>query len=331
MRNKAVNIPHRSMWFSIVILLFFSITEANEEWLDDEYGRNLFVVPSGYYPEDIFFEDMPSQDFESCDEDDNTNIHLKKLSKGTQKAESRDSYKEKIKPYLIPKNHPAKEALDFIFTRSRPTSDLDAMVDAGFDIVSVRPYSFAVIAKHSDIPGYIEKVYLDSEKRKKNGKEGWEWLVHRCEGAENIRKLIREKKLNFFSVPDKWIYVLPKSARQNEKMNSQPIILLATDMHLVSQEESEQAWKTIITKAHLDELYIILSHGFASSHVSWNIPYSESGKFTCIDTEHPKRKPNYAEVENYLSNEMKAYWKKLVNEGEKKATKQLPKKSRRRY
>lgn len=328
MRNKAVGITHRSIWFSIVFLLFFSTTEANEEWKDDMY---LCDVSSGYYSKDVIFEEIFCQDSGSFDEDENANIHFKKLSKSTQKAESRDSYKDKIKPYLMPSNHPAKEALDFIFTRSRPTKDLDAMIDAGFDIVSVRPYSFAVIAKHPDIPGYLEKVYLDSEKRKKNGKEGWEWLVHRCEGAENIRKLIKEKKLKYFTVPDKWIYVLPKLARHNEKATGQPIILLATDMHLVSQEESERAWKTIITKAHLDELYIILSNGFASSHVSWNIPYSKSGKFTCIDTEHPKRKPNYVEVEHYLSNEMKAYWQKLVSDGEKNETKPQPKKTRRRY
>src|SRR5205085_5796630 len=120
---------------------------------------------------------------------------------------------------------------------------------AGFNIVSLRPYSFAVIAQHPNLQGYLQKLYLDSEHRRKNGKEGWEWLVQRCQGAENIRKLIKKEKIKYFSVPDKWIYVLPHSAAKNTE---QLCILLVTDMELVPQEDSITAWKFVITKKHLD-------------------------------------------------------------------------------
>lgn len=320
MRNKMVNTSLRLVWFSFVFLSFFSIIEANyEEGEPNDSDRTL-----SFYPVEVVLEGFINSDFESQNFDD-ANINFRDFQYTPRKAQYKEkiktkiktSYAERIKPYLIPSNHPAKKTLDSIFKQFQPTKNLDALAEAGFITVSVRPYSFAVIAKHPDLPGYLQKLYVDSERRKKNGKEGWEWLVQRCEGADNIRKLIKEENIQYFSVPDKWIYPLPTS-NQTGQTTEQRCILLVTDMELVSQEESHDAWKYLITEGHLDELYIILSHGFASSHVGWNIPYSKSGTFSCIDTEYPKRKPNYAEVEDYLSDKMKAYWKKLVKNGEKR-------------
>lgn len=320
MRNKIVSTSLQLVWFSFVFLSFFSIIEAstNEKWQKNDFEKTL-----SFYPDEIVLEEFTDGEFVSQNCDD-ANIYSRKLQytarkvKSKEKSKVKTSYSEKIKPYRLPSNHPAKKTLDSIFTKFQPTKNLDALAAAGFITVSIRPFSFAVIAQHPDLPGYLQKLYVDSERRKKNGKEGWEWLVQRCEGADNIRKLIKEENIRYFSVPDKWIYDLPISSKQTGQTTEQRCILLVTDMELVSQEESHEAWRYIITEEHLDELYIILSHGFASSHVGWNIPYSKSGKFSCIDTEYPKRKPNYVEVEDYLSDEMKAYWKKLIRNGEKK-------------
>lgn len=225
--------------------------------------------------------------------------------------------RKKICPYLIPLQHPMKPALDAIFSRFRAIENEASFADAGFDVLFYQPYSFVRVARHPSLPGYLLKVYLDTEKKAKKNKPAWEWLVSRCEGAENVRNLIKKKNLRFFSVPDKWIYPLPVSPepKGDLKRNRQPIILLVTDMQLVSHEECVSAWKNKITYEHLDELYCILSHGFASSHVVWNIPYSKSGKFTCIDTEHPKRKPNFRQVKEHLSAEMGEYWNSIVKKG----------------
>lgn len=229
-----------------------------------------------------------------------------------------DKMRKQIKPYLIPLTHPAKTILDDIFSKGRVTKNEETFADAGFITVSVRPFSFIVVSKHPDLPGYLQKIYLDSEKRVKHSTPGWQWLVYRCQGAENVRNLIKSKKLQFFSVPDKWIYPLPAPDEDTKlAKNAQPIILLVTDMELASQEESEEAWKSKVTKKHIDELYIILSHGFASCHLSWNIPLTKNGKFCCIDTEHPKRKPKYHKVKPYLSKEMGEYLDKLVKNGGK--------------
>lgn len=228
-----------------------------------------------------------------------------------------NNMRKRIKPYLMPVNFIEKGLLDAMFTKSRVIETETSFLAAGFEILFRQPYSFVRVARHPAFPGYIFKVYLDSELRKKGNKAGWDWLTCRCEGAENVRNLIKQKNLIYFSVPDKWIYPLPvhPSPKDELKKSRQPIILVVTDMELVEHEESIDAWKNKITRAHLKELYCILSHGFASSHLIWNIPYSKSGKFACIDTENPKKQPEYKEVKNYLSEEMCLYWDELVKKG----------------
>lgn len=222
---------------------------------------------------------------------------------------------KQIRPFLLPLNHPTKKTLDDIF-KARAIANQEALAKAGFVTISVRPFTFIIVTRHPELPGYVEKMYLDNEKRKKSGTPGWEWFVKRCVGANNVRTLIKERNLQFFSVPDKWIYPLPPATNAKKGDQKQTVILIATDMNLSTQEECAQAWRNANAQI-IEELFIILSHGFASSHLSWNIPYTKGGKFTCIDTEHPKRKPNYAGVKSYLSPEMNEYWKTLVKAGGK--------------
>lgn len=319
MKNKMTSTSFRFARFSFVFLILFSITEANGEWQNNNFDlkQDFFEAPfsESYISEDGQNEYINNELYDLNEfEDFNLYFKLQHIKQTKPTRINTNNFAERVKPYIIPADHPAKEELDLIFTQPRVTKDLNTLAAAGFITVSIRPYSFAVVVQHPNLPGYLQKLYLDTEQRKKNGKEGWEWLIQRCEGAENIRKLIKKKKLKYFSVPDKWIYVVPETSR---KAKGQPCILLVTDMDLVSQAESVEAWKTIITKEHLNELYTILSNGFASSHVGWNIPYSKSGKFACIDTEYPKRAPNYPEVEDYLSDEMKIYWRQLVKSGGK--------------
>jgi hypothetical protein len=216
-------------------------------------------------------------------------------------------YRQKeIKPYLLPAHHPLKVPLDQIFFHSNVLKNVQTFANAGFETLHVRANSYICIAKHPLLPGYLVKAYLDDEIRWKDGIPGWKWLVNRCKGAENIRKLIRKKNLNHFVVPDKWLYPLPNGSQQ-------PVILIVTDMDLASRAETRRAWKTRVTEEHLDELFCILRHGYASCDIVNNIPYTKTGKFACIDTEHPKRKLKYEGVKNSFSEKMKSYWETLMN------------------
>lgn len=221
---------------------------------------------------------------------------------------------KKIKPHLLPEDHSLKPKLDAIFSKPRVIENEQTFAENGFKTLFAQPQSFIRVAKHPQLPGVLVKVYLDNETRQKENIPGWKWLVNRCEGAENIRKLMQKKKFRHFCVPDKWLYPLDSSR--------QPVILVVTDMKLVSAEETENAWKTKVTKSHLEELYCILSHGYASCYLINNIPYTKQGKFACIDTEYPKRKVNsgmlkFGKVRECLSPEMQVYWNQLVIQGGK--------------
>lgn len=216
---------------------------------------------------------------------------------------------KEIKPYCLPEKHPLVKSLDDIFANARVIENEETFAAAGFKVLFSQPSSYIKVAKHPKIPGYLFKLYLDNETRKKDNLDGWKWLVKRCMGAENVRNLIKRKKLKYFTVPDKWLYPLPLLVPHHS--TQQPLILIVQDMELVSGEETKQMWR-LAKKKQIDELFMILSHGFSSCYLAQNIPYSQKGKFACIDTEHPKRNLNYHHVEAYLSPPMKNYWKKLT-------------------
>lgn len=218
--------------------------------------------------------------------------------------------KKEIKPHLLPADHPLKNTLDQIFSGPRVIENEIAFAEAGFETLQVRPGSFIVIARHPLLPGYLLKLYLDNETRQKDGVPGWKWLVNRCKGAENIRTLIRKKNLKHFIVPDKWLYPLPPDPKGRH-----PIVLLVTAMNLVSQQQNKQAWLNV-TEEHLDELYSIISYGYASCDLFGNIQYTKEGKFACIDTEHPKRKLKLSRIRPHLSELMQTYWNKLIGKRE---------------
>lgn len=219
--------------------------------------------------------------------------------------------KNRMRPYLLPLKHPLRSSLDAIFARSRVVANDTTLAQAGFNILYSQPYTHIRVASHPDLPGHLVKAHLDCDTQTRDGIPSWVWLTDRCIGAKLIRDLIKNKKIRHFSVPDKWLYTISSSAPEHIQL----VILLVEDMQLVSRDETLEAWKTIITHHHLDELYCILSHGLSSGFIAGNIPYTRSGKFACIDTEFYDRKIKYSRVNKYLSDEMSQYWDELVRTG----------------
>lgn len=217
-----------------------------------------------------------------------------------------------IAPHLIPFDHPMKPILDGIFSHSRATESETTLLKAGFEIVAKRPYSFAIIARHPAVPGYLFKLYLDSEGGTRKEQPNWKWLYQRCVGAKKIKEIIEKNNLRHFSVPDKWLYVLPQYPVSRE-LRPQPVVLIETYMELENEEVSRLAWKTLAKPKHLDELYIILKEGWGTVHLDPNVPYLKNGGFVFIDTEYPKRNHKLSMVKDYFSRDMKRYWDKLIN------------------
>ncbi len=220
--------------------------------------------------------------------------------------------RDSIKKYLLPVDHPAKAVLDTIFFTTRAVRDEQALLDAGFVILFSQETSYIKVVSHPLLPGYVMKLNLDSETRLKKGKPAWYWLANRCKGAKRVRDYIRKKKLHYFDVPDKWVYILPSTIPTDGPVR-QPILVIETDMQLVSHEETKLAWKTVPNEELLDQLYYLLKHGCGSRFLTGNIPYTKNGKFAFIDTEYPKRKITLSKATEYFSDEMQAYWLQLID------------------
>ena len=217
----------------------------------------------------------------------------------------------KIEPYLLPHNHPYKAAIDLIFSASRVSSTKETLVQAGFEIIAhMEGRSYVIVARHPAVPGYVFKIYPDSETRVRTDKPHYVLLLERCIGAAHIRHTIAKKQIRHFTVPDKWLYVLPHYPLSTEA-NSQPVILIATDMELTDPATSDRAWLNV-GREELRELYAILKEGYGSVRVGGNIPYTKNGTFAFTDTEHMKRDLDLKIVNKYISKEMQPYWNKLI-------------------
>jgi hypothetical protein len=194
--------------------------------------------------------------------------------------------------------------LHALFSSPGAIENEDCFRRLGFSILHARP-SGMIVASHPSLSGYLLKLYFHSSN--KLPAIIWEKFTNRCKGADNISRLIKARQLKHFSVPDKWIYTPPS--------DQSAFILVVTDMNIVPTSETKYIWKNKITREQLKELYCIISHGYASSCLRKNIPYTKNGKFACIDTEYPQRTPLYEHVKKHLSNKMKLYWDRLVKTG----------------
>ncbi|MFA6915989.1 MAG: hypothetical protein WC222_06300 [Parachlamydiales bacterium] len=223
--------------------------------------------------------------------------------------------RDEIAPFMLPSNHPLKSTVENLFGIERVTLNEEAFANAGFVTLYSQPRSFIKVARHPLLPGYLVKTVLDSEPRQKKGMQSWEWFVRRCVGAKLMQKVIRNKRCQYFIVPQKYLHPLPAYPEVPDNYSRQIAILLVEELDLVSEEENLLAWKTKITKEHLKELYSILTHSPGITLRPDNIVYTTDGKFAFIDTEYLRARPYLSNIKHYLSDEMKAYWSKLRKKG----------------
>lgn len=223
---------------------------------------------------------------------------------------------ESIKPYLLPKDHPLKPALDQIFQCRRVTMNDATLAEAGFVTHSFQPRSFIRVVSHPNLPKHLLKIYPDSELNLKKEVPDWKWFVRRCKAARMIQETIMLKKIKNFIVPLKFIYLLPENPSPPIDPAYVPkiAILLVQDMNLVSKEENLHFWKEKITEDHLNELYTILKQAPGMSAREDNIVLTKRGKLAFIDTEYYHKRPEFRAITPYLSSEMQAYWEHLIKE-----------------
>ena len=210
--------------------------------------------------------------------------------------------------YFLPSTNPARSALELIFRSPSVISNESTFCAAGFKIQVRRPRSLMRVAIHPSVPQYLFKVYFVDERGcEREKRRGWEGFVNRCRNAEKIRRIIRECRLLYFQVPDKWLFV---SSIQHPacSRDDQPVVLVAERLDLLPDAENEQAWLHSITERHLDELYMIIQGAGGSSYRPDNIRLTKQGKYAFIDTEYASDEPDYESIIRYLAPPMRKYW-----------------------
>lgn len=215
--------------------------------------------------------------------------------------------------FLIPSEHPIKPLLDSIFLSSRATSDRASLQKAGFKIIKDQPRSYIIVAKHPTIPGFLFKIYLDSDTRLKKQLPGWQWYKNRIKGIKDIEKCIADNKFTIFKTPEKWVYPLPMVPAPNPFYDRKNFVLVVQDMDILSDKENLEHWKTLITEKHLDDLKVVFETCGGSSIRPRNLPFTRDGKIAFIDTEYPHHIPVYKQCNKFLSKKMLAYWKKITS------------------
>ena len=214
-----------------------------------------------------------------------------------------------VQYYLMPDNHPAKKALDTIFSPAYALASPQSMKRAGFFLRLRSDPRKLIAAKHPFLPDYIIKAYLDTHSEID---EEWKYLVDRIIGARIIQESIEDNHYNhLMKVPKKWIYALPNPGRRK-------YVLVAENMNLMSPAKNAACYLKKMNKERLAALFVLLKENLLidSVYIS-NIPFCTDGKIAFIDTEHfhTMAKPvPYEMLLPKLSREMQDYWNTLIRE-----------------
>jgi len=219
-------------------------------------------------------------------------------------------------PYFLPESHPSKILLDAMFSSSRVTYSQLSLMQAGFSHIKYRSSHNAFVIRHSDIPGLYLKVYTDQQPIT----DDWARFKRRLDGSDVIRAcILRHGYQDMFDVPLKWVYPLPlePSPPNDPLCIRKNFVLIAQDMNLLSFDANRMAYRSRITKEHLDALYIILTEaGLKDSIYISNIPFNKEGKICFVDTEHFHKWPIALQtLQGWFSPKMGAYWEELIRNG----------------
>lgn len=221
---------------------------------------------------------------------------------------------DQIEPYLIPEDHPIKTQLDELFSRSRATVSIKSMEKAGFTNVFAQYYTHIIVTKHPDFPGYIFKLYLDAQRYYKNQPEFFFYLK-RVRGAEKIQRFLDEKGWNdSIKVPKKWIYALPLDPSPPDELIRKNFIIVEEDMDIYDSSMNRKMWGSdLITPDLLYKYYTVLEEiGLSDCAKPKNAPISRDGRIALVDTQtHGYWPVSYYNMDPYLSNEVRSYWKSL--------------------
>ncbi|CRX38155.1 hypothetical protein [Estrella lausannensis] len=219
-------------------------------------------------------------------------------------------------PYFLPESHPAKEALDKIFTvKERVTLNEKSLKKAGFKIVQKGQWSKMIVAGHRYLDGYLVKLYTDDEPDTID----WAKCKDRVKGAKSASVCISKNNWNhLFKVPQKWIYPLPAEPSPPHDMKRKNFILVVEDMRLIPEEANKTRWASKeISKEQLKALYWLLKlEGLRDCVYPFNLPFSVDGRIALIDTEfHHEWPVPFGKMTKFLTGNAQKFWAELLESG----------------
>lgn len=222
---------------------------------------------------------------------------------------------ERLKPYFLPYDHPAREKLDRIFSKHRAIQDLKSMRKAGFINPFPRQWTRVIVTKHPRLPGYLIKAYLDKQHYHQKRPE-YDYWVMRIKGAQLIQQEIDNRQLQgIFKTPKKWIYPVPEEPSPPAEYIRKNFILVVEDMNIYDEMYNRILWSKheVVTRDNLAILFRFVSDlGLWDCTKPDNIPIGLDGKIAFIDTQSYHRWPvKYHSLAPFLNPEMQAYWNSL--------------------
>lgn len=221
---------------------------------------------------------------------------------------------DKVVPYFLPENHPAKAKLDRMFSSARITQSPETFKKAGFIRYKPGRFSRIMASSHPELKEYYIKGFSDEELKIP---ADWMKLIHRIKGAAAVKACIKAHNLQSqFKVPRKWIYPLPldPSPPHNARYLRKNFILVAENMGIVDSETNKKMYKTKMTKNLADGLFTLLHEvGLWDSVFAFNIPFCKDGKLAVIDTEYHHKWPvPFTKMSKYFSDDIKHHWEGLA-------------------
>lgn len=225
-------------------------------------------------------------------------------------ASESDDIRSRLKPYLLDETSPLKKKLDKLFGKTRVTESVESFEKAGFGKVRLRKPTNIVVGKHKDFKGYLFKVYLDSQPPVC---EWCNWIM-RIEGAKCIKECIKRRGYRNFTVPDKWIYLLP-SRPLSKGAHPKCSVLIVKEIDILDASANLKAYKTKMNARLLRELFTIIDEErLLDSVFPDNAPFTRAGKIAFIDTEHfhCSEPIPFHKLSPYLSPDMQKRWNELV-------------------
>ncbi|MGK5594045.1 MAG: hypothetical protein ACSNEK_01635 [Parachlamydiaceae bacterium] len=222
---------------------------------------------------------------------------------------------QKVKPFLIPENHPLIQPLNHIFHKKRVTQNAVTLQRAGFKTLGGGPtsHSQTIFCRHKDLKDYVLKIVPDDYPI-----DEVEKLRGRIIGAKAVKEAIDKYQFDdLVKVPQKWLYVLPPIPAPALNSYRKNFILIADDMHIHGRETNYAMWKSLLmTPELLKAIYTIITEiGLDDCVYAFNLPFCKDGKIAFLDTEdHHKWPVHYQSLNKYLGSEARTTWLKLTQQ-----------------